>query len=520
VLVRDPVDAGPVSTRRRRVVAVAAVVLGAAALGTSTTLHDEVLIEAGADAPVNSSARDPGDIRANNSPSLARNPRRAAELAVTNRVDSPDYSCALQTSRDGGRRWRDVPVRIPRGEGRKCYAPDVAFGADGTLYMSFVTLQGNGNTPAAAWVASSPDGGRTLSAPRRVVGPLAFQVRLTADPRRPKRLFLTFLQADSVGLVRFSGGDQRIQLRRSDDGGRTWSRPSRVSDPRRERILAPSAAVGPGGELYVLYLDVGDDRLDYEGAHEGNGGPPYGGRFSLVLGRSDDAGATWQESVVDDRIVPARRFIAFLPPTPSLAVDPSSGKIYAAFEDGARRPADVHVWSLARGAGRWRGPTRVNDTPAGDRTSQYLPRIAVAPGGRLDVAYYDRRRDVDDKFSDVSLQSSSDGGRTFSPHATLTNRRFDSRIGAGSEVGLPDLGNRLGLVSERSAALAVWADTRAGSVGSSKQDIAFARAAVSRPWQRSSAMQALLRYGGIVVLLGGLALLMAASRPRPRPRAA
>ena len=69
-------------------------------------------------------------------------------------------------------------------------------------------------------------------------------------------------------------------------------------------MLAPAVgpAVGPDGVLYVLYLDLGGDTLDYEGGHGGPAGKPYPGRFTLVLGRSADSGATWGESVVDDRV--------------------------------------------------------------------------------------------------------------------------------------------------------------------------------------------------------------------------
>ena len=67
----------------------------------------------------------------------------------------------------------------------------------------------------------------------------------------------------------------------------------RVSDAKRERAIAPTAATGPDGELYVLYLDLGDDALDYDGLHKGRGGQPYDGRWSLVLARSDNRGATW-----------------------------------------------------------------------------------------------------------------------------------------------------------------------------------------------------------------------------------
>jgi hypothetical protein len=281
-----------------------------------------------------------------------------------------------------------------------------------------------------------------------------------------------------------------------------------VSASARERVLAPAPAVGPDGALYVLYLDVGDDRLDYAGAHHSSGGPPYAGRFSLVLGRSSDGGATWQESVVDDRVVPTRRFIPFLPPTPSLAVDPRSGKVFVAFEDGANRPADVHLWSLAPGSGSWNGPIRVNDTPSGDRSTQYLPKLATASNGRLDVSYYDRRDDPADRRNEVAVQSSFDGGRSFAAHVDVSDRGFDSRIGAGSERGLPDIGSRLGLVSEPSAVLAAWTDTRAGTVSSNKQDIAVAQATVTRSGRLSDSARRSLRYCAAALLLAAVAFLL------------
>ena len=505
--------------RRRLVFAAALAVAGAGGLIASASFDGAVTLDAaGADAPVSAGARDPSDISANNSPTLAQNPAQPANLAVVNRVDTPRFACGLHVSQDHGARWSRVAVPIPRGEEPKCYAPDAAFAADGTLYVSYVTLRGKGNAPHAVWITRSTDGGRTLAAPRRVGGEHAFQVRLATDPQRPERLYLSWLQPEAIGLYLFAGDDNRIVVARSDDGGRSFGRPVPANDPRRQRVLAPSPAVGPDGGLYVLYLDVGDDRLDYEGGHGSSGGAPYGGRFALVLGRSTDGGATWQESLVDDGVVPTRRFIAFLPPTPSLAVDPRSGRVFVAFEDGRRRPSDVYVWSLARGAREWGGPTRVNDTGAADRSWQYLPKIAVAPGGRLDVAYYDRREDPHGHRNHVSAQSSTDGGRTFTPHVRLTDRSFDSRIGAGSERGLPDLGSRLGLVSEPAAILAAWTDTRAGTESSNKQDIAFAQAAVSRSAELSPAARAVLRYGAIALLLSAIAILLAPRLQRDRGR--
>jgi hypothetical protein len=455
--------------------------------------------------PVNAGATNALDISAHNSPTLARNPTAPANLAVANRIDTPRYSCALHVSFDGGASWLQSPVPAPPDVEPKCYAPDVAFGSDGVLYLSFVTLKGTGNVPNAAWIVRSRDGGRTFSAPVKARGPLAFQVRLVADPVVPRRLHLTWLQADEVGYLRFTRAGNSIRFARSADGGTSWTAPVRVSGPAHARAVAPSPAVGPRGELYVLYLDLGEDRLDYEGAHRGRGGPPYGGPWKLMLARSLDRGGSWEETVVEDRLVATERFLAFLPPYPSLAVDPDDGRLYAAFQDGRLGDADVRLWTSTDRGARWEGPARVNDTPERDRTSQYLPKLAVAGNGRLDVAYYDRRADRRNLMNEVSLQSSFDGGRSFSRRVRLSDRPFDSRIGFGSERQLPDLGSRLGLVSTGRRAMAVWSDTRAGTEASLKQDLS--RAVLTFPRRTPPAVVHGLFYAGIAIALAGLGLL-------------
>ncbi len=510
-------------SRRRRLtpafgvlLGVTLVLAGAGAVVISTAYGERPTAKrVGGNRPVNVGAGVPGDISAHNSPTVVRNPRNGSHLAVANRIDTPQFSCALHTSRDGGATWRQAAIPVPRGEEPKCYAPDVAYGADGTLYLSFVTLQGRGNVPSAAWLSRSVDGGRTLSRPVKLLGPLSFQVRLIADPETAGRLYITWLRVSEVGLYQFSETGNPIMFRRSDDGGRTWGSSTRVSAPSRQRAVAGSLAVGPGRELYVLYLDLAGDRLDYEGAHGGRGGDPYSGRWQLVLSRSTNGGETWSEALVEERLVPTERFIVFIPPFPSLAVDRGSGRLYAGFQDGQLGDADVWVWASGDGGASWKEPTRVNDTQPQDRTTQYLPKLAVAPNGRLDAVYYDRRRDGLDKQNEVSLQSSFDGGKSFTKRLTLSERPFDSQIGLGSERDLPDLGNRLGAVVTDTGTLAIWTDTRDGTEASNKQDIAEAVVAFSQPAQLSELLKHGLRYGGIALALaGGLAFLYASLRHR------
>ena len=504
------------------VIAVALVIAGIGAILISSsydTPYDARVL--GPNLAINDGAANPLDLNANNSPTLVRNPVEQSNLVTVNRIDSPAYSCSLHVSFDGGGRWAQTPIPAPAGEEPKCFAPDAVFASDGTLYVSYVTLRGRANAPNAVWISRSTDGGKTLTDPVETpLGRRAFQVRLTADPRSAERIHLTWLKADGVGLYSFSNTGNPIMTVRSDNGGADWSEPVRVSSPARERVVAPAPAAGKDpGELNVLYLDLGDDVLDYAGGHRGRGGEPYDGEWQLVLGRSTDNGETWSESVVDDSVVPTERFVVFTPPTPSIAVDRDSGRVYAAFQDGRDGDADVRLWSLPGGDGQWSEPTRVNDTPANDGTAQYLPTLAVAPNGRLDVLYYDRRANRENVLNEVSLQASHDEGKTFLPRVKVSDRAFSSRIGSGLERNLADLGSRLGLLSTDSRAYAAWTDTRHGSVRTAKQDIGRAVVAFNDPPRLSSATETALRVGGILLIVLGLGtVLLAVARRRAAAR--
>lgn len=500
--------------RQRRRGSLVSVILGASllligigAIVVSGSYDEEPTVRlAGQDRPVNESALRPDDVSAHNSPTLVRNPTRAANLAVSSRIDTPVFACALHVSEDAGATWKQTAIPAPKGARAKCFAPDVAFTADGTLHVSFVTLAGPGNVPNAVWHTSSTDGGQTLSDPVRVEGKLAFQVRLAADPSRPKRLYMTWLQAEEVGTLKFTAPGNPVRLARSDDGGATWTAPVRVSGAARQRVVAPAPVVGRDGSVYVLYHDLGDDRLDYEGGHLGRGGPPFTGPSSLVLARSRDAGATWSESVAATGLKPIKRFLVFLPEFPSVAVA-RDGRVYVAFHSNTLGDPDVWLWSLARDASTWKGPIRVNDTKRRDGTAQYLPKLAVAPDGRLDVLYYDRRDDKENLRNTVSLQSSFDDGASFTPAVRLSSKPSDSRIGFGAKEGLPDLGSRLALISSDRSALGLWTDTRAGVPATQKQDLAEAAVAVSNPPQLSDAAKGALLFGGLLCGLAGLGLL-------------
>jgi hypothetical protein len=491
--------------------------LGAGALLLSTAFSEAPSgYMVGGNVPINVGALDATDISSHNSPSVARNPTDPENLVIANRIDTPRYSCAVHVSQDAGGTFSESPIPLPDGEEAKCYAPDIAFGADGTLYVSFVTLVGEGNVPHAVWLSSSKDGGRSFTVPTQVQGELAFQVRIAAHPSIPDLLYLVWLQADGVGLYRFEEPGNPIVVAVSRDAGRTWSSPKRVNHSARERVIAPVIRVSERGEIFVVYLDLDDNRLDYDGAHEGRGGPPHPGTFELVLARSMDQGGQWVETSVDDTVVPTQRFIVFIPPLPALALQPDGSVVHVSYHDASLGDADVWAWTSRDGGSTFGARTRVNDTDERDGTTQYLPQLDLAPDGRLDVLYYDRRSDGDDLMNEVSLQSSYDDGQTFTPRLVLSDLPFDSRVGFGAERELPDLGSRLGLLSTERRSLAVWTDTRAGTPESGKQDLVKEVIAFTSPPRLPATARALLQLGGVTAILAALVALGAAYRARRR----
>ena len=463
------------------------VVLVGAAVGIGLLLSggDEFEVTAGGNLPVN---QDTASVAAHNSPTIARSPAAPETLVVAGRIDRPQLSAALHVSKDGGRSWADVSLPVPPGE-QSIYTPDVAFDARGTLYGLFVSVPEIGNVPSALWLTRSTDAGDSFSAPVRVGGPFALQPRLAVDARSGN-VHVTWLQAtDAIAREVAEVGRQPAHVERtpglgpppnpvmmatSTDGGATFSRPVQVSEAKRARVGAATPIVGRDGQVFVLYEDFGDDRPDFDGRPPG---PVHKGPFSLVLARSTDQGKSFTTaSVVEPEVVPAERFLVYLPKFPSIAVDRERGDLYVAWSDARSDEKDRGNWDVFvrrsdDGGKTWSGRTKVNDD--GTERYQYLPQVAVAPDGRVDIAYLDRRDDRANVFTAVSLASSLDRGKSWSS-VTVSDTLFDSRVGPRNERTKADTGSRLALVSANDSAFVAWPDTRRGSTDTDKQDIFFA----------------------------------------------
>jgi len=492
--------------------AVAAIVAFAGlATGTLAVGQTPGAPRVGIDVPATATNQEIGP--ANNSPSLVADPTEARFVVLANRLDAPDFGCALQLSGDGGRSFVPAnPVQdLPAGAD-KCYAPEVAFDRSGLLYYLYVGLSGNGNHPMGVFLTTSSDRGRTFGPARQVLGASNFSVRMAIDAGSGKagRIHLVWVHASSdPPLGGFAPTPNPILSAYSDDGGTTFSQPVQVSDPGRDRVVAPALAVGSDHAVHVAYYDLGRDAVDYQGLE----GPVWDGTWSVVLATSTDGGGHFGPVVtVDDKVAPVERImLIFTMPPPSLAVD--GQRACLAWTDARFGDADAVVRCSGDGGRRWTDLRRLNDDPAGNGVRQYTPRLALAPGGRLDAIFYDRRDDPEHLGTQLYYTDSTDGGRHFARNLSVTTDPIDPRNGPQyanvSAQGQVEFGSRLGLLSRRDGALLAWTDTRNSRPYSTGQDIFVAQVRY-----RSARQAGWARVVGVALVVAGIISLFAIWRRR------
>ncbi|MBW3612012.1 MAG: glycoside hydrolase [Actinobacteria bacterium] len=408
-------------------------------------------------------------IDAHNSPAVATHPTRPEVLVVADRIDTPRFSCSVSVSNNAGLTWRTLTVPLPPGA-PNCHGPDVGFDGNGDLLLLTTATGGRFNQPVGVWLQRIVDPAG-LGSPQAVAVPVAgseaFHARLAVAG---ERVFVTWVQAQPGAAevpLGFPPRPNPVLLARSDDGGRTFSAPARVGEDDR-RAIRPTITVGAGDEVVVTALDLGDDVLDYQAEHQGQGGEPSDERWRIVAWVSEDGGSRFgPASVVADGLVPPERIIVNLAPGPSVARDATTGRLYVAWDAGRGDGREVFLAHSDDGGRMWSASIAIVPRPR----AQFLPALAVAPDGRVDVVFYDRSADPADVMAEVVLASSWDAGATFVVE-TISDVAFDSHIGFGSAQGIPQLGSQLAVSSREDRVLAFWADTRQGSVATNIQDLA------------------------------------------------
>ncbi|HSP54133.1 MAG TPA: sialidase family protein [Dehalococcoidia bacterium] len=310
-----------------------------------------------------------------------------------------------------------------------------------------------------------------------------------------------------------------ILMAYSDDNGQSWSVPlevsgnsltlcaAQVSGPpgRCDESQFSNAFVGPDGTLHVAFLNqqsrgavdgfrnqylvttVNADTLMVSGPYkaadmiDGQNDYPVGGAGDATLCNSNfrfnSAG-----NVAGDPTDPSGRTLYLV------FSDDRNGSSFSSRPQVTQEPADSFACPAASttdndiflvkstdGGVSWTNPAdatappvRVNQDALRDGKDQWFPFVAVAPDGRVDVMFYDRRSDPLNRLAHVYLARSYDGGATWtetrvSSSFSNLNWAFDGGQFMGDYSGMAE--------GPDGTAYPFWTDARGGTPAVRQSDV-------------------------------------------------
>jgi hypothetical protein len=336
-------------------------------------------------------------------PRLAVDPTNPNHLVGVWQQDRWTTGQALGTvagvSFDDGRSWSEVVVpgltTASRGSFDRATDPWVAFGPTGVLFVISAVADSNGSdNKSGIAVSKSTDGGLTWGPPTLLIQTNSSEIfndkeSITADPHNPNLVYAIWDQLNPL-----SPHATVSLLSRSSDGGQTWS---------AAQVIFQSPTNGTNIDHQILVLPDGALIDAFSEISTGSFGPPP---ISLDIIRSADHGATWSSPIVAAQVMRIGTFDPFNGATvrsgdilPEVAADPSSGNLYAVWEDSRfslRGVYDSVAFSMSSDGGlTWSSPVAINHTPANLAapldSQAFNPSIAVGADGTVAVTYYDFR---------------------------------------------------------------------------------------------------------------------------------
>ena len=385
-------------------------------------------------------------------------------------------------SMDGGATWESVIIpNVSQCSGNPAYLrasdPWLSFAPNGDLYhasLSFNQISGPQN---AVIVSESGDGGLTW--PSTVVvatdaqtGGFNDKQSVTADPHDASSVYATWNNDGDAWFSRSTNG--------AAPGPAMWEPPREIYDAPGVGSIAHQIVVLPPGS------DHGGDLINaFKTFGKGN-------KTSAHFMRSTDNGATWsgpftigtiQEIGIRDpetgQSVRAGNF-------PDVAVDPTSGDLYAVWQDtrferrlrgkNSARTTGIVFTSSTDGGVTWSAPVKVSQTPttepSGDQQA-FTPSVDVAQDGSIGVTYYDFRNNTSDPATLLTDHWMVHCHPSSSPCATdpaswsetpVTDAPFD--LSEAPVAGGLFVGDYHGLASEGGSFLPFFSQTHTGDPAS------------------------------------------------------
>lgn len=417
------------------------------------------------------------DTTAQNETPLAVNPVNAQNILTGNNDWNYNDGCGVNASFDGGKTWtRTLPNGFIPGITRFTNDPDVpgtgdgdfggdpaaAFGPDGTAYFACFSYNGKSTM---LFLSRSTDGGRTWQAgahaipsePLTLVSAFNGQgISKGSNGQFPDHEAMS-VGADGTIYVTWAqfhgfGSNSPVWISTSRDGGRSFSRPVKVSSgnvrsDQDQRIVTNA----DGSVAYVTF----------DNAIQGGKGT------ALFVSRSTDHGQTWSTPF---QLGVFTNPVCLFPPYcfnisggefrgpgsyPAPAYNSANNRLYVAYADiDVDGVAKIFITSAsASDLTSWTPRTVVAAVPRGDR---FAAELGIAPSGRIDIAFYDRSY-TSNAMVDLTYATSSDFGASWRS-VRVSKSSFDpSAYGVPSGSGIrPFIGDYNGIASLPGSAGMTW----------------------------------------------------------------
>jgi len=498
--------------RSRRRLALAAVVLVAVAQGVAGAATNPI----GLTKPVQATKADEDPLRTYSGPFMAVDPSNSSNV-VASFADFRTRRCGLMRSTDAGQSWRKLDASPAGSSYPSCMSNNsnifqgpLAFGRNGTLYYGLagwdiqdraVGSGGNVNILLArstdlgdTWQTSIVRNARGFEGEKvennRPVGNIAVDRTSGAEDI----VYITW-QYSTPFVLAPNANPTRAVVSTSVNGGRDFGEPVEITQAaawqnpanRQRAINSPTATtLAPSVTTTTIAKPDGsraakpDQAENFGGRNPAitvdNKGNAYALWFntsaniapSVLTGqwvsKSSDKGKTWTAVEVAP-MAPTTGGVGRIawsaeggPNGTVHIVSQANNTVSPANTSGTAAESDVVYKQSTDGGKTWSAPRIVNDDNPKDLFGQFIPNIAVAPNGRLDVAWWDTRSDPGTRSNDVYYSSSSDNGKTWSKNVRVTERSIDRKLGVwGFNF---DMSSPPGIASTNAFALFGWDDTR------------------------------------------------------------
>jgi len=320
---------------------------------------------------------------------------------------------------NGGKSWTRTSAHFSEcaggttangGDYERASDPWVSFSPNGDAYQ--ISLSFDANTSRnAVLVSKSTDGGDHWSEPTSLIRDsgnrdvsYAFNDKesITADPTNANYAYAVWdrfttpsgsSMANIEGAINARSFREPVWFSRTTDGGQSWE-PARIIYDRSEfnGTIGNQIVVLPNGDL----INIFDEFFVHKNSDSQRG-------ESISVIKSTDKGLTWSRT--STVVAASLERGAFDPDTgrpiraeggiPEIAVDHSSGKLYAVWQDTRFSGVDEIALSTSLDGGNsWSAPIKVNQTPRNTNPADeqaFVPNIRVASDGSVAVTYYDFR---------------------------------------------------------------------------------------------------------------------------------